>query len=59
MNEDKAIQLINEWLELAKEVSDMNLNRMEYDETRYNYAMERIDEIKKKVEEYNEHMHQK
>lgn len=49
MNEDKAIQLINEWLELAKEVGDMNLNRTEFNENRYNYAMERIDEIKKKV----------
>lgn len=27
MNEDKAIQLINEWLELAKEVGGMNLNQ--------------------------------
>jgi hypothetical protein len=32
MTEDKAIELINEWLELAKEVGDMNLNRMEFDE---------------------------
>lgn len=32
MNEDKAIQLINEWLELAKEVGDMNLNRTEFNE---------------------------
>lgn len=39
MTEDKAIELINEWLELAKEVGDMNLNRMEFDEDRYNYAM--------------------
>lgn len=38
MTEDKAVELINEWLELAKEVSDMNLNRMEYDEERYEYA---------------------
>lgn len=56
MNEDKAIQLINEWLELAKEVGDMNLNRIEFNETRYNYAIQRIEEIRVKVEEYNEHM---
>ena len=56
ITEDKAVALINEWLELAKEVSDMNLNRVEYDEDRYEYAMERIEEIRAKVEEYNEHM---
>jgi hypothetical protein len=48
MTEDKAVELINEWLELAKEVSDMNLNRMEYDEERYEYAMDRMDVIRKK-----------
>lgn len=32
MTGDKAVELINEWLNLAKEVGDMNLNRMEYDE---------------------------
>ena len=37
MTGDKAVELINEWLNLAKEVGDMNLNRMEYDEERYNY----------------------
>ena len=42
MTGDKAVELINEWLNLAKEVGDMNLNRMEYDEERYNYAMDRI-----------------
>ena len=36
-NTDMAVELINEWLNLAKEVGDMNLNRMEYDEERYNY----------------------
>ena len=35
MTGDKAVELINEWLNLAKEVGDMNLNRMEYDEERY------------------------
>lgn len=59
MTEDKAVELINEWLELAKEVSDMNLNRMEYDEERYEYAMDRMDVIRKKIQffifdEYNE-----
>lgn len=39
MTGDKAVELINEWLNLAKEVGDMNLNRMEYDEERYNYAL--------------------
>lgn len=58
MNEDKAVQLINEWLELAKEVGDMNLNRMEYDETRYNKAIQRIEEIRVQVEEYNKRMHE-
>ena len=28
MTEDRAVELINEWLKLAKEVGDMNLNRM-------------------------------
>ena len=32
MTGDKAVELINEWLNLAKEIGDMNLNRMEYDE---------------------------
>ena len=27
MTGDKAVELINEWLNLAKEVGDMNLNR--------------------------------
>lgn len=54
MTEDKAVELINEWLELAKEVGDMNLNRMEFDEDRYNYAMNRIEEIREQVETYNQ-----
>lgn len=54
MTADEAVALINEWLNLAKEVSDMNLNRMEYDEERYEYAMQRIEEIRAEVEEYNE-----
>lgn len=58
MNDDKAVELINEWLELAKEVGDMNLNRMEYNETRYNKAIQRIEEIRAQVEEYNEHKHE-
>ena len=56
MTEDKAVELINEWLNLAKEIGDMNLNRMEYDETRYNYAMDRMDVIRKEINEYHEHM---
>lgn len=56
MTEDKAVELINEWLNLAKEVGDMNLNRMEYDEERYNYAMDRMDEIRKEIQEYHEQM---
>lgn len=56
MTEDKAVELINEWLELAKEVGDMNLNRMEFDEDRYNYAMNRIEEIREQVETYNQKM---
>lgn len=56
MTEDKAVELINEWLELAKEVSDMNLNRVEYDENRYEYAMDRMDVIRKEIQEYHEQM---
>ncbi len=56
ITEDKAVELINEWLNLAKEVSDMNLNRMEYDEARYNYAMDRMDVIRKQINEYHDHM---
>ena len=56
MTEDKVVELINEWLELAKEVGDMNLNRMEYDEDRYEYAMSRIDVIRKEINEYHEQM---
>lgn len=56
MSEDKAVELINEWLNLAKEVSDMNLNRMEYDEERYEYAMERMDVIREKIQKYHEQM---
>ena len=48
MTGDKAVELINEWLNLAKEVGDMNLNRMEYDEERYNYAMDQWMSFEKK-----------
>lgn len=58
MNDDKAVELINEWLELAKEVGDMNLNRMDYDENKYNKAIQRIEEIRVQVAEYNEHKHE-
>lgn len=51
-----AVELINEWLNLAKEVGDMNLNRMEYDETRYNYAMNRMDIIRQEINKYHKHM---
>ena len=56
MTEDRAVELINEWLNLAKDVGDMNLNRMEYDEERYNYAMDRMNVIRQKINEYHEHM---
>lgn len=52
MTEDRVVELINEWLNLAKDVGDMNLNRMEYDEERYNYAMDRMDVIN----DYHEQM---
>lgn len=55
MTGDKAVELINEWLNLAKEVGDMNLNRMEYDEERYNYAMDRMDVIRQEINEYQTH----
>lgn len=54
MTGDEAVALINEWLELAKEVGDMNLNRMEFDEDRYEYAMKRMDVIRKKINEYHD-----
>lgn len=53
MTDDKAVALINEWLNLAKDVGDMNLNRMEYDEERYNYAMDRMNVIRQKINEYH------
>lgn len=53
MTEDRAVELINEWLNLAKDVGDMNLNRMEYDEERYNYAMDRMNVIRQKIYEYH------
>lgn len=56
MTGDQAVTLINEWLELAKEVGDMNLNRMEYDEERYEYAMDRMDVIRKEIQEYHKQM---
>lgn len=59
MTGDEAVALINEWLSLAKEVGDMNLNRMEFDEERYEYAMKRMDEIRKKIQEYHEQMNKK
>lgn len=58
MTGDKAVELINEWLNLAKEVGDMNLNRMEYDEERYNYAMDRMDVIRQEINDYHEHMNE-
>lgn len=56
MTDDKAVALINEWLNLAKDVGDMNLNCMEYDEERYNYAMDRMNVIRKEINEYHEQM---
>lgn len=56
MTEDRAVELINEWLNLAKEVGDMNLNRMEYDEERYNYAMDRMNVIRQEINDYHEQM---
>lgn len=56
MTEDRAVELINEWLNLAKEVGNMNLNRMEYDEERYNYAMDRMNVIRQEINDYHEQM---
>lgn len=56
MTEDEAVALINEWLNLAKEVGDMNLNRMEFDEDRYEYAMKRMDVIRQEINDYHEQM---
>lgn len=56
MTDDKAVALINEWLNLAKDVGDMNLNCMEYDEERYNYAMDRMDVIRNEINDYHEQM---
>lgn len=55
VTEDVAVELINEWLELAKEVGDMNLNRIEYDEDRYEYAMSRMDSIRKLINDYHKY----
>lgn len=54
MNENTAVELINEWLNLAKEVGDMNLNRIEFDEDRYEYAMKRMDVIRQEINEYHD-----
>lgn len=59
MTEDRAVELINEWLKLAMEVGDMNLNRMEYDEKRYNYAMDRMNVIRQEINDYHEKCFQK
>lgn len=59
MTGDQAVELINEWLELAKEVGDMNLNRIKYDENRYEYAMKRMDVIREKTQKYHEQMNKK
>lgn len=56
ITEDKAVELINEWLNLAKEIGDMNLNRMEYDEDRYEYAMSRMDVIRQEINDYHDQM---
>ena len=56
MTEDRAVELINGWLNLAKEVGDMNLNHMEYDEERYNYAMDRMNVIRQEINDYHEQM---
>ena len=56
MTEDRAVELINEWLNLAKEVGDMNLHCMEYDEERYNYAMDRMNVIRQEIIDYHEQM---
>lgn len=56
MTEDRAVDLFNEWLNLAKEVGDMNLNHMEYDEERYNYAMDRMNVIRQEINDYHEQM---
>lgn len=59
MTGDEAVELINEWLNLAKEVGDMNLNRMEFDEDRYEYAMKRMDVIRQEINDYHEKMNKK
>lgn len=56
MTEDRAVELINEWLNLAKEGGDMNLNHMEYDEERYNYAMDRMNVIRQEINDYHEQL---
>ena len=50
MTGDKAVELINEWLNLAKEVGDMNLNRMEYDEERLANRKKELDEKEADIE---------
>lgn len=56
MTEDRAVELINEWLNLAKEVEDMEASQVEFNEERYKYAMARMDMIQKEIQKYHEQM---
>lgn len=56
MNETEALKQINEWLAMARELGEMNLNRVPYDEIKYNKYMERMDEIRHNLDAYHEQM---
>lgn len=56
MTNDECMELINEWLIIAKEIGDMNLNRVEFDQKKHDELMERLDIIKEQVEKYHTEM---
>ena len=56
MDEKKAMELINEWLRLAKKVGEMNLQKIEYDEAYHDTAVERMEVIRSSLEEYHDNL---
>lgn len=56
MTETEALNQINEWLNMAKEIGDMNLNRVPYDEIKYNQYMKRMEVIRENINSYHKQM---
>lgn len=56
MTETEALKQINEWLNMAKEIGDMNLNRVPYDEIKYNQYMKRMEVIRENINSYHKQM---